>query len=179
MGEAATFAPILTHPGTVKEIQEQVRFTCARFGHDDLIDVVTVLIDFAVSGEPALVAFSEWLSLCAEPFLALFSRPLLPHRSTLSCFLAALDQSSVEALRTRFQTALLARHPFPGPGVFDRTGTLWFVIDMDEIRQAACHPALPPTESLSPPHHRFDLVCAPGYRRRKRGEAVRLVEKML
>jgi hypothetical protein len=36
----------------------------------------------------------------------------LPHRSTLSRFLAALDQASVEALRSLFQEDLLARKPF-------------------------------------------------------------------
>jgi len=32
--------------------------------------------------------------------MALFGRNQLPHRSTLSRFLATLDQSTVEALRT-------------------------------------------------------------------------------
>jgi hypothetical protein len=48
--------------------------------------------------------------------MALFGRNLLPHRSTLSRFLAALDQTPVEALRARLQEDLLARKPFPSPG---------------------------------------------------------------
>jgi hypothetical protein len=40
----------------------------------------------------------------------------LSHRSTLSRFLAALDQASVEALRSLFQEDLLARKPFAFPG---------------------------------------------------------------
>lgn len=36
-----------------------------------------------------------------------------PHRSTLSRFLAALDQPTVEALRVLFQKDVLARNPFP------------------------------------------------------------------
>jgi hypothetical protein len=45
--------------------------------------------------------------------MALFGRNLLPHRSTLSRFLAALDQASVEALASRSaQEDLLARKPF-------------------------------------------------------------------
>src|SRR6266700_5263604 len=47
-----------------------------------------------------LKAFYERLAPFAEPFLALFERNLLPHRSTLSHFLATLDQPTVEALRT-------------------------------------------------------------------------------
>ncbi len=101
-------------------------------------------------------------------------RNQLPHRSTLSRFLAALDQSTVEALRALFQEDLLARKPFPSPGgVFDRTGKQWMVVDVDGTRQSARQRALPQMESLPPAHRRFDAVCAPGYLGRKRGEVVR------
>lgn len=70
--------------------------------------------------------------------MALFERNQLPHRSTLSRFLAALDQSTVEALRTSFQEDVLARKPFPSlGGLIDRTGRLWVVTDVDGTRQAA------------------------------------------
>src|SRR5260370_36245662 len=98
MGEAAVFAQVLTHAGILKAIQDQVRFTRARFGQYDLIDLVAVLIGYILSGEPTLLAFYERLLPFAEPFMALFDRNQLPHRSTLSRFLAALDQSAVEAL---------------------------------------------------------------------------------
>src|SRR5260221_878535 len=132
MGEVAAFAQVLTHTGILKKIQEHVRFARARFGQYDLIDFVAVLIGYAVSGDPTLLAFYERLAPTASPFMALFGRNLLPHRSTLSRFLAALDQSSVEALRTLFQKDLLARKPFPSPGgLSDRTGGQWLVIDVD------------------------------------------------
>jgi hypothetical protein len=102
MGEVAVFAQLLTHTEILKTIQEQVRFARARFGHYDLIDFVVVLIGYAVSGEPTLLAFYERLAPFAEPFMALFGRNQLPHRSTLSRFLAALDQSTVEALRVLY-----------------------------------------------------------------------------
>ena len=106
--------------------------------------------------------------------MALFDRHLLPHRSTLSRFLAALDQSAVEALRTLFQKDLLARQPFPSPGgLFDRQGAQWLVIDVDGTRATARQRALPQTDALPAPHRRFDQVCAPGYTGRKRGEVVR------
>jgi hypothetical protein len=76
--------------------------------HYDLIDFVAVLIGYAVSGEPTLLSFYERLAPFAEPFMALFDRNQLPHRSTLSRFLAALDQPTVEALRARFQEDLRA-----------------------------------------------------------------------
>jgi hypothetical protein len=153
MGEAAVFAQVLTHEGILKAIAGQVRFARARFGHYDLIDFVAVLIGYAVSGEPTLLAFYKRLAPFAGPFMALFGRNLLPHRSTLSRFLAALDPASVEALRTLFQKDLLARKPFPSPGgLFDRTGKQWFVVDVDGTKQAARQRALPQTESLPAPH---------------------------
>ncbi|EFH85190.1 hypothetical protein [Ktedonobacter racemifer] len=174
MGEVAAFAQILTHTGILKQIQEQVRFTRARFGQYNLIDFVTVLIGYVLSGEPTLLAFYERLTPWADAFMALFGRDQLPHRSTLSRFLAALDQLTVEALRTRFQEDVLARTPFPSPGgLFDRTGARWLVLDVDGTRQAARQRALPQTDALPAPHWRFDQVCAPGYQGRKRGEVVR------
>jgi hypothetical protein len=142
--EVAAFAQILTHEGILSAIVEGVRFVRARFGRYDLIDFVAVLIGYAVSSEPTLLAFYERLAPWAEPFMALFGRHRLPHSSTLSRFLAALDQTPVEALRTLFQKDLLARKPFPSPGgLFDRTGGLWLVIDVDGTRQAARQRASP------------------------------------
>jgi hypothetical protein len=164
MGEVAAFAQVLTHTGILNTIQEQVRFARARFGQYDLIDFVVVLIGYILSGEPTLKAFYERLAPFAEPFLALFGRNQLPHRSTLSRFLAVLDQSAVEALRTLFQEDLLARNSFASPGgLFDRIGEQWTVVDVDGTRQATRQRALPQTESLPAPHRRFDQVCAPGW----------------
>ena len=174
MGEVVAFAQIFAHTGILQTITEQVRFARARFGQYDLIDFVVVLIGYVLSGEPTLLAFYERLAPFAGPFMALFGRNRLPHRSTLSRFLAALDQASVEALRTLFQKDLLARKPFPSSGgLFDRTGGQWLVIDVDGTRQAARQRALPQTTDLPAPHRRFDQVCAPGYQGRKRGEVVR------
>nr|BBH91710.1 hypothetical protein KTC_64610 [Thermosporothrix sp. COM3] len=172
--EVAAFAQVFTHEGILTAIQKRVRFARARIGHDDLIDFIAVLIGYAVSGEPTLLAFYERLAPWAEPFMALFGRDQLPHRSTLSRFLAALDQPTVEALRMLFQKDLLARKSFPFPGgLCDRTGGQWVVVDVDGTWQAARQRALPQTDALPAPHRRFDQVCAPGYTGRKRGEAVR------
>ena len=123
MGEVVAFAQVLTHTGILKAIQEHLRFARARFGQYELIDFVAVLIGYTVSGEPTLLAFYERLAPFAKSFMALLGRNQLPHRSTLSRFLAALDQNTVEALRTLFQEDLLARSPFSSPGgLFDRAG---------------------------------------------------------
>ena len=180
MGEVAVFAQVLGHAGILKAIKEQVHFTRARFGTYELIDFVVVLIGYTVSSEPTLKAFYERLAPFAEPFMALFGRNQLPHRSTLSRFLAALDQSTVEALRACFQEDVLARTPFASPsGLFDRMGKQWTVVDVDGTRQVARLRALPQMESLPAPHRRFDQVCAPGYQGRKRGEVVRTRTVML
>ncbi len=108
--------------------------------------------------------------------MALFGRERLPHRSTLSRFLAALGQAPVEALRTVFLEDLVAR-PLEKEeqtgGLWDRQGTHYQVFDVDGTRQAARQRALPSTPELPPAQRRLNKVCAPGYLGRKRGEAVR------
>jgi hypothetical protein len=119
-----------------------------------------------------LKAFYERLWPFAPTFMALFGRNALPCHSTLSRFLAALDQPSVEALRLLFQEDLVARTPFGSPagGLWDRLGHHWFLADIDGTKQAARQRALPQTKDLPAPHRRFDRVCAKGYFGRKRGQ---------
>ena len=91
-GEVALIAHTLTRLGLLSEISEHVRFARKRFGTFEVIDFVVVLMGYAISGEPTLKAYYERLQPFATPFMALFGRKQLPHRSTLSRFLAALDQ---------------------------------------------------------------------------------------
>jgi hypothetical protein len=108
--------------------------------------------------------------------MALFGRERLPRRSTLSRFLAALNQIAVEALRTVFLEDLVARpleKEHKTGGLWDRQGNQWLIFDVDGTRQAARQRALPSTPDLPSAQRRLDKVCAPGYLGRKRGEAVR------
>jgi hypothetical protein len=175
-GEVAVIAHYLRHLGVLSALEERVRFARRRFGHYDLIDFVVVLLGYAISGERTLETFYECLHPFAAPFMALFGREHLPHRSTLSRFLAALNQAAVEALRTMVLEDLLARplekEEKPG-GLWDRQRNYWLVFDVDGTRQAARQRALPCTSDLPPAQRRLDRVCAPGYLGRKRGEAVR------
>ncbi len=174
LGEVAAFAQVLSHLGVLTAIQEHVRFARARFGQYDTMDFVVVLIGYALSGEPTLKAYYERLVPFAETFMACFGRFHLPDRSTLSRFLAALDQAPVEALRTLFLADVVARTPFATPGsLSDRQGNSWWVIDVDGTKQAARQRALPHRKDLPAPHRRLNQVCAPGYLGRKRGEVVR------
>ena len=161
-------------------LEQRVRFARARFGHYDVIDFVVVLIGYALSGEPTLKAYYERLLPFASPFMALFGRDRLPDRSTLSRFLAALNQATVEALRTLFQEDLVARKAFAAPGgLWDRLGQHCVVVDVDGTTQAARQRALPQLKSLPDPHRRFDQAAAPGYMGRKRGEVLRTRTTML
>jgi hypothetical protein len=93
--------------GVLEAIETRVRFARSRFGRYEVIDFVAVLIGYALSGEPTLAAFYERLLPFAASFMAQFGRNILPRRSILSHFLAALDRPSVETLRTLFQVIAL------------------------------------------------------------------------
>lgn len=152
LGKVALVAHYLTSQDILEQIAQQVRFARPRFGHYDVIDFVVVLMGYALSGEPTLEAFYERLFPFARPFMALFGRNQLPYRSTLSRFLASIDQPTVEALRTLFQQDLLARpltqdDGYPA-GLWDRCGERWHVFDVDGTRQAARQRALPHTSGL-------------------------------
>jgi hypothetical protein len=173
--EVDIVAHCFTISGLLTTIEQQVRFPRPRFGTYEVLDFVVVLLGYAISGEPTLLAFYERLTPFAIPFMALFHRQKLPHRATLSRFLAALDSPCVEALRGLFQDDLITQtaQTFPLGGLWDRLGHHWLIMDVDGTKQAARQRALPQTPDLPAPHRRFDLVCAPGYLGRKRGEVAR------
>lgn len=174
-GEVAVMAYALQRYGRLKAIEQRVRFVRARMGKYESIDFVAMLIGYAVSGKRTLQAFCERVQPFAAAFIALFGRADLPTAATLSRYLAALDQSCVEALRTVFLEDLLARSSFGTPpgGLWDRLGERWLLMDVAGTKQAARQRALPATPDLPPAHRRFDQVCAPGHLGRKRGEVVR------
>jgi hypothetical protein len=175
-GEITLMVHHLQRQGVLAAIEEQVRFARRRFGHYEVVDFLAVLFGYAVSGERTLEAFYARVEPWADAFMALFGRDRLPARSTLSRFLASLDQAAVEALRTLFLKDLLAR-PLNTEehttGLWDRQETHWVVFDVDGTREAARQRALPQTEDRPAPQRRLRPLCAPGYTGRKRGEVVR------
>ena len=132
-GEVSLIAHYLKRLGVLSAIEERVRFARRRFGHYELIDFVAVLLGYAISGEATLKTFYERLLPFATPFMAVFERERLPARSTLSRFLAALDQASVEALRALFLEDLLAR-PLTNPLVAQRGKRKKFLFRLKEAR---------------------------------------------
>jgi hypothetical protein len=174
-GEVALIAHTMTRLGLLSDISERVRFARKRFGRFEVIDFLIMLIGYAISGEPTLKAYDERLQPFAPEFMASFGRSGLPHRATLSRFLAALDEPFVEALRSVFLHDVLTRLGSEANvgGLWDRQATRWTVFDVDGTKQAARQRALPQGPDLPPPHRRLSAVCAPGYMGRKRGEVVR------
>jgi hypothetical protein len=174
-GEVSLVVQYLKHQGLLDAITERVRFARGRMGTYDVIDFVAVLIGYAISGERTLQAFYERLQPFAVPFMALFGREQVPHRSSLARFLADLEQDPVEALRTLFEEDLVARG-LAGEhqrGLWDRCGQQWHFFDIDGTRAAARQRALPQSSDLPPSRRRLQQVCALGYRGHKRGEVVR------
>ncbi len=175
-GEVTLIAHHLKRQDLLAAIEEQVRFARRRFGRYEVIDFVAVLFGYAASSERTLEAFYERLQPWASAFMALLGRDRRPSRSTLSRFLASLDQAAVEALRTLFLHDLLARslvkEEQPG-GLWDRQGNHFLVFDVDGTREAARQRALPKTADRPAPSRRLHPLCAPGYTGRKRGEVVR------
>jgi hypothetical protein len=175
-GEVTLLACHFQRQGVLAALEEQVRFARLRFGRYDVIDFLAILFGYAASGERTLEAFYQRLQPRASAFMALFGRDRLPSRSTLSRFLASLDQAAVEALRTLFLHDLLARplakEEQPG-GLWDRQGNHFLVFDIDGTREAARQRALPVTADRPAPARRLRPLCAPGYTGRKRGEVVR------
>ncbi len=174
-GEVTLIAHYLQCQGVLAEISEQVRFARRRFGRDEVIDFLAVLFGYAISGERTLETFYEYRQPWADAFMALFGRDHLPARSTLSRFLASLDQAAVESLRTLFLKDGLSRplgKEEQAGGLFDRQGNHFLVFDVDGTREAARQRALPQTADRPAPSRRLRPLCAPGYTGRKRGEVV-------
>lgn len=173
--EVVVLARHFTQRGYLATISQHLRLARRRAGTFEVLDFVAILLGYAVSGEPTLEAFFDRLAPFAQPFMALFGRNRLPHRSTLSRFLAAIDPSCLQALRQLFQDDLFQQGCAGAHlgGFLDRHGQQLVVFDVDGTRQAARQRALITTSDLPRPWRRMDAVCAPGYTGRQRGEVVR------
>jgi hypothetical protein len=164
-----------TQRGILEAICQQVHLARGRAGTYEVIDFVAVLLGYALSSEPTLEAFFDRLQPFARPFMALFGRDQLPHRSTLSRFLADVDGACLDALRQQFDHDLCL-HGVADEllgGLVDHQGHRLLVFDVDATRQAARQRALVTAPAFPPPRRRLAQVCAPGYLGRKRGEVVR------
>jgi hypothetical protein len=137
--EVVIIAGHLAKKGLLEAFAHQVRLVRRRFGKYEPIDFLVLLVGHAIRGERTLADFFERLAPFEEAFMALFGRRCLPHRSSLSRFLADVDRPCLEAFRALFQ-----QHSFIDGwtqesigGLWDRKARRYIVFDVDATRQAA------------------------------------------
>jgi len=173
--EVVIIAQHLATKRLLEAFAQQIRLVRGRFGRYEPIDFLALLLGYAISGERTLSEFFDSLAPFQTAFMPLFGRRDLPHRSSLSRFLATVDRPCLEAFRTLFQQQSFKEGWTAETigGIFDRQGRRYLVFDVDATRQAARQRALPCDPALPAAKRRFDAVCAPGYKGRKRGEVVR------
>ncbi|GHO61525.1 hypothetical protein KSC_033450 [Ktedonobacter sp. SOSP1-52] len=173
--EVVILSQHLTTKGILEAFAHQVQLVRGRFGSYEPIDFLALLFGYAMSGERTLSAFFERVTPFGSAFMALFERANLPHRATLSRFLASVDRPCLEVFRQLFEQYGFTEGWTSETigGIWDRQSRRYIVFDVDATRQAARQRALPCDPSLPPPRRRLDAVCAPGYTGRKRGEVVR------
>ena len=139
---------------------------------DPPIDFLAPLIGYAISGERTLADFFERVAPFGAAFMALFGRAALPHRSSLSRFLASIDAACLETFRTLFEQHSFAQgwtNDSIG-GIWDRQGRRYLVFDVDATRQAARQRALPSDPTLPPPRRRRGCRLCARLHARENGE---------
>ena len=82
----------LTTKGILDAFAHQICLRRGRFGNYEPIDFLALLVGYAISGERTLADFFERVIPFETAFMALFGRRCLPHRSSLSRFLADVDR---------------------------------------------------------------------------------------
>lgn len=163
--EIALIAQHLKQQGVLAGISEGVRLVRGRMGTYEVIDFVAMLLGYASSGERSVEAYAERVQAFGTVLMGLFERAEMPHRTTLSRFLAAVEAATVEALRSLCMADLLAR-PLTGEGpgwLKDRNGQVWQLFDVDGTRQAGRQRAVPQTADLPEVQRRLAKVCRAGY----------------
>jgi hypothetical protein len=117
----------------------------------EAINFLALLIGYARSFERTLSDFFERVAPFEMAFMALFGRRDLPHRSSLSRFLADVDRPCLDHFRRLFEQQRFVDGWTAETvgGIFDRQGRRHIVFDVDATRQAArprvlpCDPSLP------------------------------------
>ncbi|MGG6265618.1 hypothetical protein ACQ4M3_06380 [Leptolyngbya sp. AN03gr2] len=175
LAEALLVGQYWNQSGLLEQLQQQVRVSRGRMGQYEVCDFVLLLLAYAVSGVETLKLFFEQLESVKPVLMSVWKRAKCPVAATLSRFLADVDESTVEQLRSLFEMDLLA-HPIEmntAMGLSDRTGKNWVVFDVDGTVKATRHRALVKAPTHPQVKRRSENACAPGYGGRKRGDYVR------
>lgn len=107
-------------------------------GQYEVCDFVLLLLAYAVSGEANLTAFFQALSPVKHLLMVVWRRVRCLVVSTLSRFLAAVEDGALENLRQLFERNLLQQSlPLTGNGgLYDRRGERYWVFDVDGTHEA-------------------------------------------
>ena len=100
--EVVIVASHLSKRGLLQTFAQTLRLVRGRFGAYEPLDFLAVLLGYALSGERTLADFFVRLAPFQTAFMNLFGRAELPHRSSLSRFLATLDRECLETFRLLF-----------------------------------------------------------------------------
>jgi hypothetical protein len=88
--------------GLLDAFAHQMRLVRGHFGIYEPLDFLALLLGYAISGERTLADFFERLMPFGSAFMALFWRRRLPHRSSLSRFLADMDRPCAGSVSQAF-----------------------------------------------------------------------------
>lgn len=175
LSEALLVGQYWNQSGLLECLQQKVRVNRGRIGRYEVCDFVLLLLAYAVSEVETLKLFFEQLESVKSVLMSVWKRAECPVAATLSRFLADIDETAVEQLRSLFEADLLA-HPIEmgaAMGLSDRIGKQWMVFDVDGTVKATRHRALVTAPTHPQLKRRSENACAPGYSGRKRGDYVR------
>ncbi|MBD1857650.1 MULTISPECIES: hypothetical protein [Leptolyngbya] len=110
LAEALLVGQYWNQSGLLEQLQQQVRVSRGRMGQYEVCDFVLLLLAYAVSGVETLKLFFEQLESVKPVLMSVWKRAKCPVAATLSRFLADVDESAVEQLRSLFEMDLLV-HP--------------------------------------------------------------------
>ena len=110
LSEALLVGQYWNQSGLLECLQQKVRVNRGRMGRYGVCDFVLLLLAYAVSEVETLKLFFEQLESVKSVLMSVWKRAECPVAATLSRFLADIDETAVEQLRSLFEADLLA-HP--------------------------------------------------------------------
>ncbi|WP_156434774.1 hypothetical protein [Leptolyngbya sp. O-77] len=146
-----------------------------RMGQYEVKDYVLLLNSYAVSGEGSLKEYFKSLGPVSGLVMGLWERSRCPVASSLSRFLKDVDEGTVAALRGLFEEEIGQKGICVREQVWmtDRIGNRYLMIDVDGTVKAVRQRYVSESDRYPGARRRSAGVSLPGYRGRKRGEAVR------
>ena len=146
----------LATKGLLDAFAQQIRLVRGRFGTYEPLDFLALLLGYAISGERTLADFFERLAPFGPAFMALFGRRSLPHRATLSRFLADVDRPCLEAFRTLFEQQSFAEGWTAETigGIFDQQGRLCWLLGTSVLKKGASERSIGPILFAGKKRHR-------------------------